>query len=277
MIYLFLKGRFGNQLYQLGAALRLAKKNIDLIKINLKYLPNQGEFRLDELLNKEDLPEIITDTEMQLNPVNGKTYSLTDTAKGAFFDQPLLEAEIDLNSNNVILEGYYQSGKNLSVLREYVYQEPIYNRSPLLNQLQPLPSDTLVAHYRMGDYLKPDVQGILGLVNLSYLDSAIEKLWDKKSELIIFSDGDEVHKRYEGKIGIRVETGGRDVDTYKTMLSASTLIVPNSTFSLSAGYLSPFTKKICRPLLWSKKNLRDDLTLDMHTEILYMPNSFYKL
>jgi hypothetical protein len=242
----------------------------------LKYLPTPGEFRLDELLSKEDLPGIITDAEMPLNPANGKTYSLTDTAKGAFFDQPLLDAEIDLNSNNVILEGYYQSGKNLSVLREYVYQEPIYNRSPLLNQLQPLPSDTLVAHYRMGDYLKPDVQGILGLVNLSYLDSAIEKLWDKKSELIIFSDGDEVRKRYEGKIGVRVETGGSDLDTYKTMLSATTLIVPNSTFSLSAGFLSPYANKICRPLQWSRKYLFDDLAMSFQAEVLTVTNSFYK-
>ena len=277
MIYLYLKGRFGNQLYQLGAALRLAKKNVNLIKINLRDLPNPGEFRLDELLSKEDLPGFITDAEMPLSPISGQTYSLRDTVNGAFFDQPLLDTQIDLMSNNVILEGYYQSGKNMAVLREYLYQDEVFARSPLLTQIKPLPSETIVAHYRMGDYLQPDVQGILGLINLSYLDNAIEKLWDRKNELIIFSDGDEVRKRYENKIGVRVETGGSDIDTYKTMLAASTLIVPNSTFSLSAGFLSPHAKKICRPLLWSRKYLSDDLSIGIQTKVLNESNTFYSL
>ncbi|MCF8163525.1 MAG: alpha-1,2-fucosyltransferase [Polynucleobacter sp.] len=275
MIFLCLKGRFGNQLYQLGAALRLAKKNINLIKINLRYLPNPGDFRLNELLSKADLPEFITDAEMQLNPVNGKTYSLGDTPKGAFFDQPLLDAQIDLSSDHVVLDGYYQSGKNLAVLREFVYQAPVLSRSTLLSQIKPLPKETLVAHYRMGDYLKPDVQREIGLINLSYLDSSIEKLWDKKNELIIFSDGDEVRKRYENKNGIRVETGGSDIDTYRTMMAATTLIVPNSTFSLSAGFLSPVTKKICRPLIWSRKYLSDDLTQGIQPEVECISNTFY--
>ena len=277
MIYLYLKGRFGNQLYQFGAALRLAKKNVNLIRINLRDLPNPGEFRLHELLSKEDLPGFVTDAEMQLSPISGHTYSLRDTLNGAFFDQPLLDTEIDLSSNNVILEGYYQSGKNLATLREYVYQDVVFARSPLLSKIKPLPSETIVAHYRMGDYLKPDVQGILGLINLSYLDNAIEKLWDRKNEMIIFSDGDEVRKRYENKIGIRVETAGSDIDTYKTMLAASTLIVPNSTFSLSAGFLSPYAKKICRPLLWSRKYFSDDLSMGIHTKVLSESNTFYSL
>jgi hypothetical protein len=276
MIYLCLKGRFGNQLYQLGAALRLAKNNISLIKINLRYLPNPGEYRLEELLNKEDLPEIVTDAEIQQNSTSGKTYFLQDTTKGAFFDQPLLDSQIDLNTNHVILDGYYQSGKNLSALRDYAYKESIFTRSPLLNQIKPLPKETLVAHYRMGDYLKPDVQREIGLINLSYLDSAIEKFWDKKNELIIFSDGEEIQKRYEGKVGIKVETGGSDMVVYKAMLAAHTLIVPNSTFSLSAGFLSPVTQKICRPFTWSRRYLSDDLTNELKLEVQYITNTFYE-
>ena len=180
MIYLCLKGRFGNQLYQLGAALRLAKNNLNLIKINLRYLSNPGEYRLEELLNKEDLPLFVSDAEIQQASSANKTYYLQDSTRGAFFDQPLLDSQIDLNNYHVILDGYYQSGKNLSVLREYAYKESILARSPLLSQINPLPKETLVAHYRMGDYLKPDVQKEIGLINLSYLDSAIEKLWDKK-------------------------------------------------------------------------------------------------
>jgi hypothetical protein len=274
MIYICLKGPFESQLYQFGAALRMAKKNINLIKINLRYLPNQNDFRLYDLFSKEDLPDFIADSEMILNPLSGRTFLLQDNLKGEFIDQSLLDTPLELGSNHVILDGHFQSGKNLAVLREYIYQDAVFSRSSLLNEIKPMPKDTIVAYYEMEAHLK-EKNNDRGLINLSYLDSAIEKLWDKQNELVIYSDGNEISNRYGNKNNIKTETEINKMDTYKIMLSATTIIIPNSTFHLSAAFLSPYIKKICRPLIWSQKKICDDLTNSIRAQVISLPNTFY--
>lgn len=277
MIYLCLKGRLGNQLYQLGAALRLARFDTQLIRIDPRYFQNPEEYRLTEVLDAASLPTFVTEADLASTRRKAKIFSVQDTQQGAFFDQPLLETSIDLHANDVVLDGYFQSGKNMATLREYLYQPRVFKNSPLMSDLSALPEGTVVAHYRMGDYLKPDVQREIGLVNLSYLDSALEKLWDQSQELLLFSDGEEIQKRYQPRAGIRVIYGQSADHTYKAMLGATTLIIPNSTFSLTAAFLSPCIKTLCRPMQWSRRYLDDHLSQGLSAAEVRITNSFYPI
>ncbi len=264
-------------MYQLGAALRLARYNAKLIRINPKYLSRPEDYRLTEVINADSLPDFMSKADVESIRQKGKIFSVQDIEQGAFFDQPLLDANVDLQNNDVVLDGYFQSGKNMAVLRQFLYQEHVFKNAPLMNSLPVLPQGTVVAHYRMGDYLKPDVQREIGLVNLSYLDMAIEKLWDQSQELLLFSDGEEIKKRYQSRAGIRVMFGESADKTYKTLLAASTLIIPNSTFSLTAAYLSPNIKTLCRPVQWSRRYLDDHMTQGFAAKEVRISNNFYPI
>lgn len=247
MIYLCLKGGLGNQLFQFGAALRLAKLNGHLIKINSKNLQAGGRVHLGEILGGGAIPEFATEHDFNESSKRSKVYAMQDTVKGPFVDQPLLDIDIDLEENDVMLDGYFQSGKNMVALRDYIRNNVEKFSEGVVGNSHPLPEGSVVAHYRMGDYLNFDVQKNIGLINLSYLDSAIEELWDQQQDLFLFSDGDEILKRYQSRPKIKIIIGGDAQMAYKTMLGASILIVPNSTFSLSAGFISPHVKKSAVP------------------------------
>lgn len=255
----------------------MARFNTQLIKINLRYLPKPEEYRLTEIFAAASLPAFVSKADVASTSQKGKIFSVQDTAQGAFFDQPLLDANVDLQNNDVVLDGYFQSGKNMAALRKFLYQEHVIKNSPLMNSIPVLPRGTVVVHYRMGDYLKPDVQREIGLVNLSYLDMAIEKLWDQSQELLLFSDGEEIKKRYQSRAGIRVMFGQSADETYKILLGASTLIIPNSTFSLTAAYLSSKIETLCRPVQWSRRYLHDDLTQDFAAKEVRITNNFYPI
>jgi hypothetical protein len=275
MIYLCLKGGLGNQLFQFGAALRLAKLNGHLIKINPKNLQAGGRVHLGEILGGGAFPELATQHDFNESSKKSKVYAIQDTVKGPFIDQPLLDIDIDLEENDVVLDGYFQSGKNMAALSQYIkINKEIFSDSVVTN-LSPLPEGSVVAHYRMGDYLNLDVQKNLGLINLSYLDSAIEELWDQKQDLLLFSDGEEILKRYQSRPKIKITVGGDMRIAYKAMLEANILIVPNSTFSLSAAFISEHLTKVCRPLRWSRQYINDDLTLGINKHEIRMSNSFY--
>jgi hypothetical protein len=275
MIYLCLKGGLGNQLFQFGAALRLAKLNSKLIKINPKNLQAGGRVHLGEILGSRAVPEFATQHDFNESSKRSKVYTIQDTEKGPFKDQPLLDIDIDLEENDVVLDGYFQSGKNMNALTHYIRNNEEILSESVMSNLSPMPEGGVVAHYRMGDYLNLDVQKNIGLINLSYIDSAIEELWDQKQDLILLSDGEDVLKRYQSKPKIKIIIGGDVQTAYKVMLGASILILPNSTFSLSAAFISPHVKTVCRPLRWSRQHANDDLTMDLNKQEIKISNSFY--
>ena len=275
MIYLCLKGGLGNQLFQFGAALRLAKLDGQRIKIDPKNLHAGGRVHLGDVLGEEAVPEFATQHDFYESSRKSKIYAIQDTDKGPFNDQPLLDTKIDLEENDVVLDGYFQSGKNMAALRQYIKDNKELFSRGVVGKSQPLPAGSVVAHYRMGDYLNLDTQKNIGLINLAYLDSAIEELWDQKQDLFLFSDGEEIKKRYQSRPKIKIIIGGEVQSAFRAMLGATILIVPNSTFSLSAGFISPYVKKVCRPIRWSRNYLDDDLTLNLGSQEIRLSNSFY--
>jgi hypothetical protein len=284
MIYLALKGRLGNQLCQLGAALRLAKGDVNKIRIdpvnlavqsNPNYVQASG-YRLGKLFANKILPGFIEDDRNEL--FKGTTvYKITDPDRGVLFDQVLLDSNVDLRHCDIILDGYFQSGKNLFALRNYLLSISSDFYASFLNfPPQKIEAQT-IAHFRLGDYLLESVQREIGLLNLSYLDSAIEKYWKKQEQLFIYSDGEEIRRRYEKKSNISVITGGDEIETFTNLMNCKTLIVPNSTFSLCAAFLSPTIETLVRPFRWTRNSMNDQLTDSFQGEVDFLTNRFTQI
>jgi hypothetical protein len=281
MIYIALKGRLGNQLFQLGAALRLARGDVNNIQIDASNLTVQSNpnfvqasgYMLGKLLNNKILPNFIEDDRSEI--FKGRAvYKITDPDRGVMFDQVLLDTNIDLKSNDIILDGYFQSGRNLSALRTYLLSRKMSVDSVFVNHIPKKMEAQTVAHFRLGDYLLETVQREIGLLNLSYLDTAIEKYWGREQDLFIYSDGEEIKSRYEKKSKISVISGGDEINTFLNLMNCKVLIVPNSSFSLCAAFLSPTVEILVRPVRWTRNILSDQLTDGFQGKIDFITNRF---
>jgi hypothetical protein len=273
MICLSLSGGLGNQLFQLGAALRLARNNIEHITIDATNLGGRG-YDLPKIFGEQILPPQLSIEELNQFKAQAPLYGIGDPEGGYFVDQKLLDSTVDFSSTHVYLRGYFQSGKNLTALKQYIDQHK--HLIEIYKTLKPI-RDKAIIHYRQGDYLKLDVQQEMGLINLSYIDRAIYHLKDHHQMFEIYSDELGLLQAYEEKNGVNVVVGNNPIETFTTFLSATTLVVPNSSFSLCAAYLSPYNLETYRPAIWSRKYVFDELTSQLKSKIITIPNSFYPL
>jgi hypothetical protein len=273
MIYTVLKGGLGNQLFQFGAALRLAKGNINLIRFAFND-DRMSSHRLAELYDTELLPKLIADEEiLKLQKDASSLIFINDAAHGEFNDCPLLDKEL-VNGKDYLIDGYFQSGRNLLALKEYCQkgntkiknQESFRSKSP----------SRIIAHYRLGDYARPDVQANIGLLNVGYLDSVISTYMTQEKTIDIYTDDPFFKERYPHLSNLNILVGGNDIEVFHAFLNAETLVTANSTFSLCAGLLSEVNQTVYRPALWTRNILSDDLCLGFEDkDIRLVPNSFY--
>jgi hypothetical protein len=273
MIYTVLKGGLGNQLFQFGAALRLAKGDINQIKFAFNDAGITSH-RLAELYEEELLPELITDEEIlkMQNNIDGILF-INDAVHGEFNDCPLLDEGL-AKDKDYLLNGYFQSGKNLKALKEYIRRNNSKIRSRESSSLKN-PSQ-IIAHYRLGDYVRQDVQANIGILNLGYLDNIIATHIANGKTVDIFTDDPFLDQRFPKISKLNILVGGNDIDVFHAFLNAETLITANSTFSLCAGLLSELDNIIYRPALWTRNILSDDLCLGFEDkDIRLIPNSFY--
>ncbi len=267
MIILNLKGGIGNQIFQLGAAIRLAKGNINLIKFKKDLLNENQKNLLHKIFPKENLPENYDNNLIQEKSI----YMVGDSSEGPFSDQENLDLDINCKENNIVLDGYFQSHDNLFHLKKWIFESQL--------TLVPIASSfsdrTLVMHYRQGDYLRRDVQKELGLINLSYIDRAISLFKEKIDKVIIHSDDMNLLNRYENLDNMEIKISENEIDSFSDFLGAKNLVIPNSTFSLAAAVISKDLNLLVRPFRWSRKYLDDDLTAGFDKKLILLSNSFY--
>jgi hypothetical protein len=273
MIYTVLKGGLGNQLFQFGAALRLAKGNIHLIKFAFNDAHIKSH-RLAELYKEDLLPDLIADEEiLKIQKNIDSILFINDAVYGEFNDCPLLDQCLD-EDRDYLLDGYFQSGKNLKALKEYIRQSNYKIKSREKTSLKN--SSKIIAHYRLGDYARPDVQANIGILNLGYLDNILATYIANGKTVDIFTDDPFLEQRFPKLAKLNIVVGGNDIDVFHAFINAETLITANSTFSLCAGLLSEGKNVIYRPALWTRNIFSDDLCLGFEDkDIRLIPNSFY--
>ena len=272
MILLRLKGGLGNQLFQLGAAIRLAKFDTSLIRLDKSLLSDSQKTILNELIIKTDLiPKAIENEELELfKSDEKKIFSISDSDNGPFSDNLQLDWEIDFNKINILLEGYFQCDKNIYALKKYIGILNNVTSNLFLNKN----SENLVIHYQQEDYPNIDLQRDLDLIKLDYIDRAIDTFSSDRI-IEIHSKTIGILERYHHKKNIELKIGENEIETFNKFMSAQKLVIPNSTFSLSAALLSDNLLLLIRPSIWSKKYIFDELTNNYKNSIHIMQNSFY--
>jgi hypothetical protein len=275
MIYLNLKGGLGNQLFQLGAAYRLAKGSIEQIRLVDIELSETQKTKLQAVLPSEVLPRGAAILTLEELKSSGKLLLITDPPEGPFSDQQLLDLPIRDESVSLFLNGYFQTGKNISSLCDAIDRCPASVRgSEPANKVD---QEKVLIHYRQGDYLRPDVQRELGLIRMAYLDTAISALENKYASFEIFSDAVGILERYGKKSNVTISTELDDLKVYSALRNASTLVIPNSTFSLTAAYLSRQLRLLVRTARWSRKYPHDELTSHLRCKQFIISNTFYSV
>jgi hypothetical protein len=182
-----------------------------------------------------------------------------------------LDFDINLIENDFVLDGYFQSYSNLFHLKKWIVE----NKIDIVSKSNTFSDRTLVMHYRQGDYLRKDVQKELGLINLSNIDRAISIFKEKIDKVIIHSDDLNLLNRYENIDNLEIKISENEMDSFCDFLGAKNLVIPNSTFSLTAAILSENLNLLVRPYRWSRKYLLDDLTKGFEKNVLMLSNSFY--
>ncbi len=274
-VSVFLRGGLGNQLFQVAAALTLARGNRAMVFISpgstrtTEGSPDILYFNLPDSLRIENpqftrFHEKLLSINLRLGILNHKNKAvrltmgalgfLSDCCLTIFFRSPThlvtatnvgyFEAKLKKSSN--LLNGYFQAETWANTLLTYseLNQIKLVSESERLGQLitRAKSEKPIVLHVRLGDY--KNEPGIGVLKNL-YFWNALRKLEDltPKRNIWIFSDEPDSVKITDivplnfSAIIIK-EPELNPAETLELMRYGSSYVISNSTFSWWAAFLS---------------------------------------
>ena len=273
MILLRLKGGLGNQLFQLGAAIRLAKNDISLIKFDRNYLAENQKFLLNKLfINTQLIFNSVENQEIEaMQSSIKKMYLISDTENGPLIDNSQLDLDIDFDKLNIVLDGEFQSENNILSLKNYIGS--IYKTIDISkNKIE---ENNLIIHYPQINYLYQDMNLKLGLVKLDYIDRIISIYQNTLKKIVIYTDILGILNRYQNKKNITVFEEKDEVEIFKIFLFSNNLVIANSALSISAAYLSENINLLVRPNILSRQYINDELNFKHIENKYFYSNSFY--
>ncbi len=272
-----LKGGLGNQLFQFGAALRIARGDTKKIKFFLDHL-GPRKFRFPEIFPADALPVILHDSEFHEIVKRGGAKLVTDVNNNPYTNQKLLDVEVDLAREDIILDGYFQTGRHLHQLVEFVEKLNGLESCPIMQGRQhPPPPSVLSVHIRLGDYRKLDVQQQIGAINFGYFDKVISEEIALGKRVVIYSDEPIEIRKIFASSEIDVSEEQDELAVFRQFLLAEKLLIPNSTFSLCASYLSNRLNTLIRPARWTRKISSDELLFGFRGKLRVVANTFFEV
>jgi len=283
MIIIHLIGGLGNQMFQYALGRHLAEINSSLLKLDLSGFEAYKLHRYS--LHCFKIWEHIATTEeidtfkrkdnthiARLASKIGKRLGVLSSATSDFyqdtivikekrfsFDPTVLEAK-----GNIYLEGYWQSGKYFSAIRDvllrefaFIYEQDARSKE-LAEQIQKTESVSL--HIRRADYVKePLTKQIHGLCSLDYYRKAVNQIVQKIPDchFYIFSD-DHLWVRENFKFDYPVtiidhNNASKNYEDLRLMSLCRHNIIANSSFSWWGAWLNTNPRKIVlAPAQWFK-------------------------
>jgi hypothetical protein len=264
LLLLRLKGGLGNQLFQLGAALRMARGNTKSILLDVSSYAERDGIKLPCVLQGDFEFQYCLSSELITHHGGYPVYRISDNEASPFLDQTHLDAAVDLSKTHVVLDGYFQSGKNIATLKSHFRTQLDLVVPSARAPMSPLEREVVI-HYRQGDYFRRDVQATLGLIKLTYVDQLISEYVKAGVGIKIYTDELGLLERYQDNLHV----------TLKELMSANILCVPNSSFSVAAAWLSNRIQLLIRPARWSRKYESDQITDDFPYPVRRVNNWFY--
>lgn len=233
------KGRLANNMFQIGAAMSLAKNNNDISKFNRSSINNYQKYSNNILRNI---------------PVGNVNFNEFKNYK-----QPTFAYHEIKYNENICLEGFFQSEKYLDrelMLEVFSVDQETYNK---LNEKYSdvLEHKTVSLHVRRGDYVRlPHFP----LQPMEYYDEAL-KHFNNEHEVLVFSDDMEWCKD-NFPDHFHFMDSNKDYEDIWLMSMCDHNIIANSSFSWWGAYLNDNPNKIVvTPQKWfGGKNKNMDIS-----------------
>ena len=261
----------GNQLFQFffGESLKLLYPEIQINYKNSLLPPKQLKINdifyspIDKLLENNDHKNFTNYLQINFFRLAIK-YNFNELFN-IYSDNTLLKNNISsLNiDKNKIFYGYWQNYNYFKNSFEEIRQKLIFKKEIFINEFNEIKSysDIVGVHCRGGDYKKKENKRLFYQIEKNYYKENIGKLLKilKKPIFIFFTDDYSYIKNLTSNLNIPhffVKDLNNDrFDDFQLLSQCDHYIIPNSTFSLWAAYLSRQKNKIVlTPKQWFKKN-----------------------
>jgi hypothetical protein len=276
----FMKGGFGNQLFQLCMAHYLKEHGFD-VKINtdlFKELKSDTPRELTLPLENFGFTEQTLFSKFQFNSllkINSNRYIKKSILKSLFRDYKFTKDNDDiLNQTNkkIFLNGYWKDTKYIENSTEWLTSSIKKNEIIKDAWKSTLDENRAMIHIRRGDFIKDDRE-----LKVSYYEKSINLLRRQNSQLkfdiftddeqwvqdqSIFSLSDNIYAQQSGK-NINNEIPGIDgkddseetIKTFSQMLNYKHFIAGNSSFAFWAAFIrSDMTSLVTVPKPWFRNN-----------------------
>lgn len=265
------RGGIGNQLFVLGAGLARA----DELNCNLTVDPSQHRFTpnlpylLDTFLTGADRQLFDSVVSLQ-EPSNAVTRVMARVGIPRFcrYVEPSFAydpAFLNITAGSCFL-GYMQSWRYLERLDD-ARRDQLRSAIQKLGQAKPpwAPND-VVLHVRRGDYLKPGVTEIHGVLGHDYYVEAVRRLRAHGFDgqvWVISQDALPDVKELSISLAAPInQVHGTSIwHDLALLVSAPSLAIANSTFSWMGGWLGPQERPIVAPNPWFRATSFDTTDL----------------
>lgn len=275
MIYLYIIGNCGNQLFQYAFAKKMALETND--KITICWKSKEDMLKRNQLNNYSlDIHDNITYHKKHfLRTIFYKARSLSSPDGSyrkferkwarlfsffgiynmtiGYFDYKIR------NTKDKYITGYFESSKYFNQIKDVIREQytPIYSKNEVNTNLYTLINSTesVCITIRRGDFLSSEYRDQFMVCTEDYFYKAIEIIKSKVSNpaWFIFSDDIEwVKNNMKFPSPTYYESGNDEIwEKLRLMSSCKHFIISNSTFSWWAQYLSKNDKKVVvAPSVW---------------------------
>ena len=260
----YLKGGFGNQLFQLSFANYLRSNGVN-VKINLKFFRNLGSNTPRELI----LPLSFFDFKSQ-NYFSEKIFDVNIfLANSSLINKLQLDSIFEnfrftkddeglnkISSKTGYFDGYWKSMKYIDFSSEFIFDSISKNEN--INKGLIESSELAMVHVRRGDFIDNGWD-----LDINYYEKSLNGL-DKKIKYDIFTDdpkwvkSKKIFKNAENIYSKNNQLDNEKIDTILTfseMLKYKHFIVGNSSFAFWAAYLkSDINSYVTVPDPWFKNH-----------------------
>jgi len=277
MVIVNLKGGLGNQMFQYAFAYRMAKERKTDLYVDLRYLAERrsgaGYAVRDYNLNIFGIePKLPTKTQLmrvgmrfgdlKMRFVIGKALDRLGAAVIAERSYSFDKRVFGRDSNAIYLDGYWQSEKYFDmcaddIARIFAFDTSTFKEDTLRLAEIIKAEHAVCVHVRRGDFVGSKNCDVVGLDYYTKALDVIRKAHGDSFKVYVFSDDIE-WCRVNMKIwpNLQVVGGEREGDRFAEdmylMTQCSAFVIPNSTFSWWAAWLSRARNKlVIAPKVWS--------------------------
>lgn len=287
MIYVDIRGGYGNQLFQYALARSIQEATGQAIQLNHYNLDNSNngrEFVLDRLVLNSDVCFSVERLPFFANIDSAPLRIMHHFFPGflfrilcrfgvyVWFDSRYFSLDYD-KKNDYYLAGWWQCHKYFSDIDEILRREIIpkdlncLKDNPVIDLIES--EESVCVQIRRGDYIEnEDVRKSHYLCNESYFSRALLQIDNEIVNPVIFCFSDDIdwvkqNIKYDGKIYFETGDYSPEVSLY-IMSKCKNFVISNSSFGWWAQFLSDNPNKVVyAPSKWLREDVKKrDIYMD---------------